>query len=173
MEGQDITGLPPHRIARTGIGLVPQGRRIFPSLSVREHLEIAVRKTSNENPWTVERIFALFPNLRERESLPGNKLSGGEQQMLAVGRALVGNPRLVLMDEPSEGLSPLMVREVAKIIATLKEIGTAILLVEQKVGFAIAHSDAIHIMNKGRIVQSCSPTELAEDQDMRSRLLGV
>jgi branched-chain amino acid transport system ATP-binding protein len=173
MEGQDITGLPPHRIARTGIGLVPQGRRIFPSLSVREHLEIAVRKTASGNPWTVERIFELFPNLRERESLPGNKLSGGEQQMLAVGRALVGNPRLVLMDEPSEGLSPLMVREVARLIATLKEIGTAILLVEQKVGFAIAHSDAIHIMNKGRIVQSCSPTELAEDQDMRSRLLGV
>jgi branched-chain amino acid transport system ATP-binding protein len=93
--------------------------------------------------------------------------------MLVVGRALVGNPRLLLMDEPSEGLSPLMVREVARLIATLRKIGTAILLVEQKVGFAIAHSDTINIMNKGRIVQSCSPTELAADHDMRSRLLGV
>ena len=171
MEGHDITGLPPNRIARVGIGLVPQGRRIFPSLSVREHLEIAVRATPGG--WTIERVFEMFPNLRERQHLPGNKLSGGEQQMLAVGRALVGNPQLVLMDEPSEGLSPLMVREVARLIATLKAIGTSILLVEQKVGFAIAHSDEIHIMTKGRIVQSCSPAELAGNEDIQSRLLGV
>jgi branched-chain amino acid transport system ATP-binding protein len=173
MEGRDVTGLSPNRIARAGIGLVPQGRRIFPSLSVREHLEIAVRSAPGADRWTIERILEMFPNLRERQRLPGNKLSGGEQQMLAVGRALVGNPRLVLMDEPSEGLSPLMVREVARLIATLKQAGTAILLVEQQVGFAIAHSDAIHIMNKGRIVQSCTPVELAEDHEMRSRLLGV
>lgn len=173
MNGGNITGQSPYRVARLGIGLVPQGRRVFPSLTVKEHLEIAERRRGGRGGWTVTRILELFPNLMERQRQLANKLSGGEQQMLAIGRALVGNPDVILLDEPSEGLSPLMVREVGRVIDTLREAGTSALLVEQQVGFAIHHADSIHIMNKGQIVHSCTPQELAADRETRTRLLGV
>jgi branched-chain amino acid transport system ATP-binding protein len=168
----EITRMPAHRIARMGVGLVPQGRRIFPSLSVREHLEVAARPRAAAR-WTRDRMIALFPNLGARLGQTANKLSGGEQQMLAAGRALVGNPDLLLMDEPTEGLAPLMVRELGRLVATLKETGTSILLVEQQLAFVLRHADRIYIVSKGQIVHHCRPTELAEDHETKSRFLGV
>jgi len=168
----EITRMPAHRIARMGVGLVPQGRRIFPSLSVREHLEVTARRRGAAH-WTLERMIALFPNLRARLGQTANKLSGGEQQMLAAGRALVGNPDLLLMDEPTEGLAPLMVRELGRLIATLKETGTSILLVEQQLAFVLRYADRIYIMSKGRVVHHCAPAELASDSEAKARYLGV
>jgi len=168
----EITRMPAHRIARMGVGLVPQGRRIFPSLSVREHLEVTARRRGAAQ-WTLERMIALFPNLRARLGQTANKLSGGEQQMLAAGRALVGNPDLLLMDEPTEGLAPLMVRELGRLIATLKETGTSILLVEQQLAFVLRYADRIYIMSKGRVVHHCAPAELASDSEAKARYLGV
>jgi branched-chain amino acid transport system ATP-binding protein len=169
---KDITGMPAHRIARMGVGLVPQGRRIFPSLSVREHLEVAARARGAAR-WTLERLVELFPNLRERLAQTANKLSGGEQQMLAAGRALVGNPDLLLMDEPTEGLAPLMVRELGRLIATLKEAGTSILLVEQQLAFVLRHADRIYIISKGQVVHHCRPAEIVHDDEANARYLGV
>ena len=168
----DITRMPAHRIAQLGVGLVPQGRRIFASLSVREHLQVTAR-SRGIGRWTLERMTALFPNLRERLGQTANKLSGGEQQMLAAGRALVGNPDLLLMDEPTEGLAPLMVRELGRLVENLKETGTSILLVEQQLAFVLRHADRIYILSKGQIVHHCRPAELADDQDIKSRYLGV
>ena len=168
----EITGMPAHRIARMGVGLVPQGRRIFPSLSVREHLEVTARPRGTAQ-WTLERMIALFPNLRERLGQAANRLSGGEQQMLAAGRALVGNPDLLLMDEPTEGLAPLIVRELGRLVATLKETGTSILLIEQQLAFVLRHADRIYIVSKGQMVHHCRPAELAEDDEIKSRFLGV
>jgi branched-chain amino acid transport system ATP-binding protein len=168
----DITRMPTHRIARMGVGLVPQGRRVFPSLSVREHLEVGARKRGAAQ-WTLERMIELFPNLRARLDQTANKLSGGEQQMLAAGRALVGNPDLLLMDEPTEGLAPLMVRELGRLVVTLKETGTSILLVEQQLAFVLRHADRIYIVSKGQIVHHCRPAELADDHETKSRFLGV
>jgi branched-chain amino acid transport system ATP-binding protein len=168
----EITRMPAHRIARLGIGLVPQGRRIFPSLSVREHLQVTARRRGAAR-WTLERMIALFPNLAERLEQTANKLSGGEQQMLAAGRALVSNPDLLLMDEPTEGLAPLMVRELGRLVATLKETGTSILLVEQQLAFVLRHADRIYVVSKGQIVHHCRPAELAEDREAKSRFLGV
>jgi branched-chain amino acid transport system ATP-binding protein len=168
----DITHMAPHRIARMGMGLVPQGRRIFPSLSVKEHLEVTARPRGTAE-WTLERMIALFPNLAARLSQTANKLSGGEQQMLAAGRALVGNPDLLLMDEPTEGLAPLMVRELGRLIGTLKEAGASILLVEQQLAFVLRHADRIYIVSKGQIVHHCRPAELAADDETKSRFLGV
>jgi branched-chain amino acid transport system ATP-binding protein len=168
----DITHMPAHRIARMGVGLVPQGRRIFPSLSVREHLEVAARRRGAAQ-WSFDRMIALFPNLGERLGQTANKLSGGEQQMLATGRALVGNPDLLLMDEPTEGLAPLMVRELGRLVATLKSNGASILLVEQQLAFVLRHADRIYIVSKGQIVHHCRPAELAEDRETKSRYLGV
>ena len=167
---QEITRLPAYRIARLGIGLVPQGRRIFPSLTVRENLDVTSR---GEGRWTREKIVELFPNLAARLRQLGGKLSGGEQQMLAAGRALVTNPELMLLDEPSEGLSPLMVRELGKVIEALKAAGTAVLLIEQQLRFATRYADRIYLMSKGRIVHECKPAELAADADVRSKYLGV
>jgi branched-chain amino acid transport system ATP-binding protein len=155
-----------------GIGLVPQGRRIFASLSVRENLQVTARG-EGRGGWNFERVVDLFPNLGRRLSQSGGKLSGGEQQMLAAGRALVSNPELMLMDEPSEGLAPLMVRELGRVIGALKEAGTAVLLIEQQLRFALRHADRIYIMSKGRIVHSCAPAQLAADPETRARYLGV
>jgi len=168
----EITRMPAHQIARLGVGLVPQGRRIFPSLSVREHLEVTARRRAVAQ-WTLERMIALFPNLGARLSQTANKLSGGEQQMLAAGRALVGNPDLLLMDEPTEGLAPLMVRELGRLVATLKEAGSSILLVEQQLAFVLRHADRIYIVSKGQIVHHCRPAELVQDRETKSRFLGV
>jgi branched-chain amino acid transport system ATP-binding protein len=169
-KGEDITRLPAYRIARRGIGLVPQGRRIFPSLSVRENLEVTAR---GRGPWNLGEVLALFPNLARRLRQLGGKLSGGEQQMLAAGRALVTNPGLMLLDEPSEGLAPLMVRELGRVIEALKRAGTAVLLIEQQLRFATRHADRVYLMSKGRIVHHCQPSELAADAEIRARYLGV
>jgi branched-chain amino acid transport system ATP-binding protein len=166
----DITHMPAHRIARMGIGLVPQGRRVFRSLTVREHLQVTAR---GDGRWTFERIIELFPNLHERLRSVAGKLSGGEQQMLAAGRALVGNPSLLVMDEPTEGLAPLMVRELGSAIESLKQAGTSILLIEQQLAFALRYADIVFIMSKGRIVHQCTPAELAADAETKARYLGV
>jgi branched-chain amino acid transport system ATP-binding protein len=168
----EITRLPAHRIARMGIGLVPQGRRIFASLTVRENLEVIARGRKDAR-WNLERIIDLFPHLGRRLRQLGGKLSGGEQQMLAAGRALVANPDLMLMDEPSEGLAPLIVRELGRVIDTLKQSGTAVLLIEQQLRFAMRHADRCYVMSKGRVVHHCKPAELAADEETRARYLGV
>jgi branched-chain amino acid transport system ATP-binding protein len=168
----DITRVPAHRIARMGIGLVPQGRRIFPSLTVKENLHIAPRNQRG-GMWNFDRVIQLFPHLGRRLAQSGGKLSGGEQQMLAAGRALVTNPDLMVMDEPSEGLAPLMVRELGKVIRALKEAGTAVLLIEQQLRFALRYADRIYIMSKGQVVHHCSPAQLEADPETRTRYLGV
>jgi branched-chain amino acid transport system ATP-binding protein len=166
----DITRMPAHTIARLGIGLVPQGRRVFRSLSVKEHLQVTAR---GQGQWNFDKVVGLFPNLGNRMRSLAGKLSGGEQQMLAAGRALVGNPGLLLMDEPTEGLAPLMVRELGRTIAQLKAAGTSILLIEQQLAFALRYADTVFIMSKGRIVHQCKPDELAADADAKARYLGV
>jgi len=170
LKGQDVAGWPPYRLVERGVALVPQGRRVFPSLSVRENLEVA---RAGNGRWTLERVYALFPRLRERAANRANKLSGGEQQMLAIGRALMSNPALLLMDEPTEGLAPLLVREVARVIGELKREGLSILLVEQNLPMALGVADRVHILSRGQIVYSGAPAALAADEDVKSRLLGV
>jgi branched-chain amino acid transport system ATP-binding protein len=167
---QDITHIPAHRIARMGIGLVPQGRHVFRSLTVKEHLQVTAR---GRGQWDFAGVAALFPNLQVRLGNLASKLSGGEQQMLAAARALIGNPELLLMDEPTEGLAPMMVRELGRTIASLKEAGTSILLVEQQLAFALRYADIVFIMSKGRIVHACSPAELARDAQTKTRYLGI
>ena len=167
----DITGWPPHRAVDLGIGLVPQGRRVFPSLSVAENLAVAARRPGG--PWSLDRVMALFPRLRERGASRAGKLSGGEQQMLAIGRALMTNPQLLLMDEPTEGLAPLLVREVGRVIAELKAEGLSILLVEQNLPMALAVADRVHVLSRGQIVHSCAPDALWRDADVKTRYLGL
>jgi branched-chain amino acid transport system ATP-binding protein len=169
-KGADITHMPAHRIARMGIGFVPQGRHVFRSLTVREHLQVTAR---GQGQWNFNKVVELFPNLRSRLHSLAGKLSGGEQQMLAAGRALVGNPALLVMDEPTEGLAPLMVRELGQAIESLKRAGTSILLIEQQLAFALRYADTVFIMAKGRIVHQCTPAELAGDAETKARYLGV
>jgi len=172
LKGADVTGLPAHEIARRGVGLVPQGRRVFASLDVREHLAVGDRR-GNGRGWNLTRVVALFPRLSERLRHRAGKLSGGEQAMLACGRALVGNPDVLLMDEPSEGLAPLLVRELGRVVLELKRQGTAILLVEQNLAFALRVADHVYLMSKGRIVHDCSPEELRASPEVKARYLGV
>ena len=176
-KGVDITGLPPYRIARMGMGIIPQGRRIFPSLSVRENLEIAVRRqhtTGDQHQcWTLERVFGLFPRLQERLLHLGRALSGGEQQMLASARALIGNPDFLLMDEPSEGLAPLLVQELGRIIQQLKAEGLSMLLVEQNLPFALQLADYVYVMSKGRMVYEAPPHLLAQNEEVKAQYLGI
>jgi branched-chain amino acid transport system ATP-binding protein len=172
LKGEDITRLPAHEIARRGVGLVPQGRRIFASLAVGEHLQIGER-AGNGSGWSFDRVLGLFPRLRERLENRGNKLSGGEQQMLACGRALVGNPDILLMDEPSEGLAPILVRELGRILAGLKAGGASILLVEQNLAFALRIADRVYLMSKGKIVHESRPDELLRNEEIKARYLGV
>jgi branched-chain amino acid transport system ATP-binding protein len=172
LRGEDITHLPSHEIARRGVGLVPQGRRIFASLGVGEHLEIGER-AGNGAGWSFDRVLELFPRLRERLRNRGNKLSGGEQQMLACGRALVGNPAILLMDEPSEGLAPLLVRELGRILGRLKAGGASILIVEQNLAFALRNADHVYLMSKGKIVYESRPDELLRNEEVKARYLGV
>jgi branched-chain amino acid transport system ATP-binding protein len=171
-DGVEITRFAPHTISARGISLVPQGRRIFPSLTVAENLAIAARSRAAAR-WSVETIFELFPRLAERGHHRGNELSGGEQQMLAISRALVANPTLLIMDEPTEGLAPTLVAEVAKLIHRLKAGGTAVLLIEQNAAFAVKVADRAHVMNKGRIVYSSEPSVLWENEDVKSQYLGI
>jgi branched-chain amino acid transport system ATP-binding protein len=170
--GRDITRMPAYKIIRLRIGLVPQGRRIFPSLTVKENLAIASRSSSAQ-AWDFEKIFALFPHLKERAHHRGNELSGGEQQMLAIARALISNPIFLVMDEPTEGLAPVLVREVGDAIRRLKEEGLSIFLVEQNLSFAIKFADDVHVMSKGKIVYSSTPAELWENQEVKEHYLGV
>jgi branched-chain amino acid transport system ATP-binding protein len=169
-KGTDITRMPAHRIARMGIGIVPQGRHVFRSLTVKEHLQVTAR---GQGPWNFDAIVKLFPNLSRRMRSLAGKLSGGEQQMLAAGRALVGNPSLLVMDEPTEGLAPMVVRELGRAVETLKAAGTSILLIEQQLAFALRYADVVFIMSKGRIVYQCSPAEIVADADTKARYLGV
>jgi branched-chain amino acid transport system ATP-binding protein len=169
-EGAEITRLPPFRMGALGMALVPQGRRVFPSLSVRENLDVARR---GEGRWSLEQVYALFPRLRDRAGNRANKLSGGEQQMLAIGRALMSNPDLLLMDEPTEGLAPLLVREVGRVITELKRSGLSILLVEQNLALALSVADRVHVLSRGQIVHTGTPAELMGNDDVKTRYLGV
>ena len=172
--GEGIGGLSPERISRLGIGLVPQGRRIFPTLTVRENLIVAQqRESSTRKPWNVERIYELFPRLRERHAQLAGTLSGGEQQMLAIGRALMGNPRVLLLDEPSEGLAPLIVAEVGRTIKRLKEEGQSIVLVEQNRQLALEVADQAVILNTGRCVFAGNASEILNDEELIAQNLGV
>jgi branched-chain amino acid transport system ATP-binding protein len=170
-KGRDITGWPSNRAVALGMGLVPQGRRVFPSLTVAENLAVAARGAGG--PWTVAAVTDLFPRLRERAGHRAGTLSGGEQQMLAIGRALMGNPDLLLMDEPTEGLAPLLVREVGRVIADLKARGLSILLVEQNIALALAVTDHVHVVSRGRIVHSGAPRALRDDAETKARYLGL
>jgi branched-chain amino acid transport system ATP-binding protein len=176
-KGVEITRLPSYRIAQLGMGIIPQGRRIFPSLSVRENLEIAARlqrvKGGKSQRWTLERVCSLFPRLQERLLHPGRALSGGEQQMLASARALIGNPDFLLLDEPSEGLAPLLVRELGRVIQQLRAEGLSMLLVEQNLPLALQLADYVYVMSKGRIVYESPPHVLAQNEDVKARYLGV
>jgi branched-chain amino acid transport system ATP-binding protein len=174
--GQDVTRLPAYSIAQAGMALVPQGRRVFTSLTVRENLEIAKGRSAPGRAsleWTLDSVLHLFPRLRERLSNRGGTLSGGEQQMLAIGRALIANPHLLLMDEPSEGLSPYVAEEIKQLILRLKQSGLSILLVEQNVELAIGVADLVYVMDKGRIACSVTPTELMANEPMMETYLGI
>jgi branched-chain amino acid transport system ATP-binding protein len=173
LDGIDLTRLPPHRICEAGISLVPQGRRIFVSLTVHENLLIAARGAKTGTGWNIDRVFAVFPRLAERRQHGGNDLSGGEQQMLAIARALVANPMVLVMDEPTEGLAPALVADVARLIRQLREEGTMVLLVEQNAAFAVDVADATHVMHQGAIVHSSAPAALWANEEIKSQYLGV
>ena len=173
--GADVSSLPPERIAARGVALVPQGRRIFKSLTVRENLEVAARKPADRGKayWTSETVFEMFPRLRERKNQLASLLSGGEQQMLAIGRALMGNPRVLLMDEPSEGLAPQIVAEVGRTIAKLKADGLSIVLVEQNIRLTLEIADDIVIINSGQVAFQGEARGLSIDAPVISQHLGV
>ena len=170
--GQTISGLESHKISRLGIGYVPQGRGIFPSLSVKENLTVGARGQDKPGAWTLERVFDFFPILEKRQDLYGNLLSGGEQQMLAVGRALMTNPDLLIMDEPSEGLAPMVIKQIGDVIMELKDKLT-VFLAEQNFNMAVAVADYVYIISKGSIVHSCEPQELIDSPELKQKWLGV
>jgi branched-chain amino acid transport system ATP-binding protein len=168
LNGEEITRMPPHRVHRMGLGLVPQGRRIFSSLTVYENLAIALAPGSD-----IQQILAIFPRLSERLQNRGNELSGGEQQMLAIARALAAKPTVLIMDEPTEGLAPMMIAEVARVIRRLRDEGTTIILAEQNAAFAVKVADYAHVMSKGTVVHSTDPAALWADEAVKTQLLGV
>ncbi len=170
--GQPVAGWRPHRIARLGVGLVPQGRGVFPTLTVRENITLAARGGVNGG-WTLDRVLTTFPPLAARLGHLGAHLSGGEQQMLALARALMLNPSLLLLDEPSEGLAPLIVAEIGRVLAALRAEGLAILLVEQNLALALTLADKVYVMNKGQIVFEGDPQALQADEEVKHRYLGV
>ena len=171
--GEEILGLPPNRITNLGIGYVPQGRRVWPSLTVDEHLRLAQR-SGGRGPWTVARIYQLFPRLAERKKNGGGQLSGGEQQMLAIGRALLFEPKLLVMDEPTEGLAPVIVDQVVDMLKTLTGEGEiSVLLIEQNLGVAIDVADTVGVMVNGRIARTMPASELGANRELQQQLLGM
>ncbi len=172
-KGIDITGWAPYRVTRAGIGFVPEDRRIFADLTVWENLDVAARNRKQPNEWTVERVFDLFPKLRDLASRNGGYLSGGEQQMLTIARTLMGNPQLLLLDEPSEGLAPLVVDHLREQIARLKREGLTILLAEQNVDFSLALAERVYVLEKGTIRFSGPSERLREDEGLRHELLAL
>jgi branched-chain amino acid transport system ATP-binding protein len=171
-KGMDITNISSFETVRMGIGLVPQGRRVFPTLSVEENLSVAGRKAGRHR-WNLERVFALFPRLKERRAQRARTLSGGEQQMLAIGRALMTNPDCLIMDEPSEGLAPIVIQGVWEAVGKLKEEGLSILLVEQNASLAVKLVNYVHVLSKGRVVYSADPQVLWANEEIKSRYLGI
>src|SRR5947207_358082 len=171
-KGTDITAVSSFGTVRSGMGLVPQGRRAFPTLSVEENLMVAERSFDRRG-WNMERVYALFPRLHERRYQRAKTLSGGEQQMLAIGRALMTNPDCLIMDEPSEGLAPIIIQGLWEAIAKLKEQGLSILLVEQNAHLALKLVDYVHVMSKGRVVYSGRPQELAANEEIKASYLGI
>ncbi|MFC0388967.1 ABC transporter ATP-binding protein [Muricoccus vinaceus] len=173
-DGRDIAGEEPHRIARSGLGYVPEDRRVFADLTVMENLEVGKQPPRNgQRPWTPERLFELFPNLGRMRDRPGGRMSGGEQQMLTIARTLMGNPRLVLLDEPSEGLAPVIVEQMAAAILALKGEGLTILLAEQNLHFAGGVADSATVVEKGRVVWSGTMAALRADEAARTQFLAV
>ncbi len=171
-QGRELVGQPSYKTAKLGVGYVPQGRRLFPSLSVDEHLRM-IRARGNSRRWTVERAYELFPRLRERKRNGGAQLSGGEQQMLAIARALLTNPTLLIMDEPSEGLAPTIIEHLIATFKKLEEEGLAILLIEQNLGMATAIAERQLVMVAGSIAAETTATELSHDAELQRRYLGV
>ena len=171
-KGADITGNSSFAIVRSGVGLVPQGRRVFPTLSVEDNLSVAGHSPERHG-WDLQRVYALFPRLRERRSQRAKTLSGGEQQMLAIGRGLMTNPDCLIMDEPSEGLAPIIIQGVWEAIGKLKQEGLSILLVEQNAHLALKLVDYVHVLSKGQVVYSARPDDLWANHDIKSRFLGL
>ena len=174
LDGEDISGLPPHAVARRGLGYVPEDRRIFADLTVMENLAVGWQKARSDVPtWTPERLFDIFPNLAEMRDRPGGRMSGGEQQMLTIARTLMGNPRAILLDEPSEGLAPVIVEHMATTIASLKKEGLTVVLSEQNLHFAGLVADRAYIIEKGRIRYHGTMAALAADEAVRAQYLSV
>src|SRR5207253_3985395 len=171
-KGAEITAVSSFETVRSGMGLVPQGRRVFPTLSVEENLMVAERSVDRRG-WNMQRVYALFPRLRERRNQRAKTLSGGEQQMLAIGRGLMTNPDCLIMDEPSEGLAPIIIQGVWEAIGKLKREGLSILLVEQNAALAMKHVDYVHVMSKGQVVYSGLPGDLAGNEQVKSSYLGI
>jgi branched-chain amino acid transport system ATP-binding protein len=171
-KGDDITHNSSFETVRKGMGLVPQGRRVFPTLSVEENLKVAGRSTERHG-WNMERVFDMFPRLRERRDQRAKTLSGGEQQMLAIGRGLMTNPDCLIMDEPSEGLAPIIIQGVWEAIGKLKKEGLSILLVEQNASLALKLVDYVHVMSKGQVVYSSRPEELWANDEIKHSYLGI
>jgi branched-chain amino acid transport system ATP-binding protein len=170
--GDEIRGLPSYKVAQRGIGLVPEGRQIFPNLSVRENL-IATAVSRDGDEWTLDKVYALFPRLAERETSMGNQLSGGEQQMLAIGRALMTNPHLLILDEATEGLAPLIRAEIWRCLARLKETGLSILVIDKNVGALMRVADRHFLIERGRVVWTGNSAALAAAPEVQHRYLGV
>ncbi len=170
LDDKDVTHLPPYRIAQAGIGYVPEGRKIFPSLTVEENLKVPIDRPG---PWTIARIYQLFPRLEERRLNKGRQLSGGEQEMLAISRALLLNPKLLLLDEPSQGLAPLIVQQVFKVVASMRQEGISVLLVEQNVRAAVAIADRAYVLDDGKIVYEGAAAEFGRDEERVRALAGA
>ena len=168
--GHDTTHWPPHRIAQLGVGYVPEGRKIFGALTVRENLMVP---HTRPGPWTLERVFKLFPRLEERKSQLGRQLSGGEQEMLSIARPLLLNPRLMLLDEPSQGLAPLIVKEVMQVVRRMRDEGLSVLLVEQNVPLSLSVADRAYVLDDGKVVYSGSAQDLAKDRELVEKLAGA
>ena len=172
-KGREITGRTPHHVARAGIGFVPEDRRIFPELTVWENLDVAARAGGRRGHWTIDTVYELFPKLEELRNRQGGFLSGGEQQMLTIARTLMGNPELLLLDEPSEGLAPLVVDMLREKIGELRDQGLTILLAEQGVEFSLALADRVYVLEKGAVRHSGPAAELRDNKELREQLMAI